>query len=100
MNVKIFGETYKVIVADITNCMGYIELKEKRIYLAKDQPLDEMFHTLIHEMLHGLFHRTSVNQSISYDLEQGIVNNIATMILENPHVFQKKAGSLKKASVK
>ena len=50
----------------------------------------EFMHTLIHECGHALFYRVSINQAISFEVHEYIVNNMATMLLENFDVKLKK----------
>lgn len=50
----------------------------------------EFMHTLIHECGHALFYRVSINQAISFEVHEYIVNNMATMLLENFDIKLKK----------
>lgn len=54
---------------------------------------EELLHTVLHEAGHVLFYRVSINQGVSYEVHEFIVNNYATMLLENfdikPKVRQK-----------
>lgn len=51
---------------------------------------EEMMHTLLHELGHAMFYRVSINQSISREVHEYIVNNYATMLLENFDITPKK----------
>ena len=55
---------------------------------------EELMHTLIHECGHALFYRVSINQAVSFEVHEYIVNNMATMLLEN---FDIKFKSTKRA---
>ena len=50
----------------------------------------ELMHTILHELGHCMFYRVSINQAVSYEVHEFIVNNFATMILENFDVRMKK----------
>lgn len=43
----------------------------------------ELLHTLLHECGHAMFFRVSINQAISFEVHEFIVNNYSTMLLEN-----------------
>ncbi len=43
----------------------------------------ELMHSILHELGHALFYRVSINQAVSFETHEFIVNNYATMLLEN-----------------
>ena len=43
----------------------------------------ELLHSLLHECGHALFYRVSIQQAVSFEVHEFIVNNYATMLLEN-----------------
>ena len=53
----------------------------------------ELLHSLLHEAGHALFYRVSIQQAVSFEVHEFIVNNYATMLLEN---FEVKPKCLKK----
>jgi len=53
----------------------------------------ELLHSLLHECGHALFYRVSIQQAVSFEVHEFIVNNYATMLLEN---FDVKPKCLKK----
>ena len=53
----------------------------------------ELLHSLLHECGHALFYRVSIQQAVSYEVHEFIVNNYATMLLEN---FEVKPKCIKK----
>lgn len=84
-SIKVFGETYKIKVIkekDPVN-LGLCDFQKKIILVHDRQSSKEIMHTLIHEVGHAVFNRIGLNQSISHDLEEVIVDSIATAISEN-----------------
>lgn len=63
-----------------SHIMGYYDLEQEAIYL---QGVKEDYGTLIHEIGHAIFHRTGLKQAISGDVEEIVVENIATALMEN-----------------
>lgn len=87
----VFGTKYKVIITKLDELFsGKIYDKEKIIYINESDKKSEQLHTAIHELMHGLFKETSLNQAISPDLEEVIVNNVATLITKNFNISWKK----------
>lgn len=85
-SVTVFGHRYKV-KAEKDLCRqgayGMCDRLKKIIHIDADLKGDPLYHTLIHELGHALFDRIGICQGISSDLEEVIVENVATMILEN-----------------
>lgn len=50
----------------------------------------EVLHSLLHEIGHAMFYRVSINQAVSFEVHEFIVNNYATMLLENFDLKVKK----------
>lgn len=55
----------------------------KEIAVNKNHTEDDVMHSILHELGHALFFRVSINQSVSYEVHEFIVNNYATMLREN-----------------
>lgn len=67
------------------------------IKIKKSLPPDERLHTLIHEIGHAVVMRTGLKQSeLSHDVEEVLVENIATSIMENFEVHFRWSKSYKK----
>lgn len=84
--LKIFGLKVKLIISDKLpiNVAGQYEPDKTIITLNALHETDkELLHTLLHECGHAMFYRVSINQAISYEVHEFIVNNYATMLLEN-----------------
>ena len=84
--MHVFGAKIKLRVnAKLPNHIAaqYEPLKDM-ISLSENHDSDqELLHSLIHEMGHALFYRVSINQAVSFETHEFIVNNMATMLLEN-----------------
>jgi Zn-dependent peptidase ImmA (M78 family) len=82
---NIFGLKVKLIIGNLpANIAGTYDPDRNIISINSDHETDkELLHTLLHETGHVLFFRVSINQSISYEVHEYIVNNYATMLLEN-----------------
>ena len=80
--IDIFGTKYKIkekdsiiyegIVAD-----GLIDFRNHTIYLVKSLKKKDKLRVLYHEMGHGIIHETGLDQSISLEVEEILVQNFA-----------------------
>lgn len=95
----IFGLKVKLIVTALSSGVaGMYEhgAKKKVIYVHPDHETnEELMHTILHETGHALFYRVSINQGVSYEVHEFIVNNYATMLQENFWVIPKSKENLK-----
>ena len=83
--LNIFGAKIKLIVCDLGfGIAGQYEPAKKVITISPNHETDnEFIHSVLHECGHALFYRVSINQAVSYETHEFIVNNYATMLLEN-----------------
>lgn len=88
-SINIFGaninilESYPCLDDDGNLVEGYFCSKTLTIAINKKLSSEDKLHTLIHEIGHAMFFRTSLWQtSINSQLEEIIVNNMATAIVE------------------
>jgi Zn-dependent peptidase ImmA (M78 family) len=84
--LKIFGLKVKLLISNKMplNVAGQYEPDKCVITLNSMHETDkELLHTLLHECGHAMFYRVSINQAISFEVHEFIVNNYATMLLEN-----------------
>ena len=83
--LMIFGNKIKLRIADLdVGIAAQYEPKKKTISISPIHDTDdELLHSLLHECGHALFYRVSINQAVSYETHEFIVNNYATMLLEN-----------------
>ena len=84
--MNVFGLKVKLIISkDLPmNVAGQYEYGKELITLNNLHESDkELIHTLIHELSHAMFYRVSINQAISFETNEFICNNMATVILEN-----------------
>ena len=82
-SVTIFGLKFKVKVAKLNGYLGLCDRLTSTIYVEANQSDKDKLHTLLHEMGHAVFGRVGLVQGISPELEEVIVENIATAIVEN-----------------
>jgi Zn-dependent peptidase ImmA (M78 family) len=84
--LNIFGLKIKLVVSlkIPPNIAGQYEHDKKMISLNHLHESDkELLHTLLHECGHAMFYRVSIQQAVSWEVHEFIVNNFATMLLEN-----------------
>lgn len=82
-NLKIFGLKFKVKVTALNGILGLCDRSSNTIYIEQDQPEKEMWHTLLHELGHAVFGRIGLIQGVNHEIEEIIVDSLATAILEN-----------------
>ncbi len=97
--LNIFGLKVKIVIQALSNGVaGMYEHgpRKKTIYLhSEHETNEELMHTLLHECGHCLFYRVSINQGVSFEVHEFIVNNYATMLQENFWVIPKDKENLK-----
>ena len=82
-SVKIFGLKFKVKVVPLHGVLGLCDRLTNTIYIEAAQSDKDKLHTLIHEIGHAVFGRVGLCQGISPELEEVIVEAMATAIIEN-----------------
>lgn len=83
---NVFGIKVKVKVSDRLppNIAGQFEPAKETITLNAVHESDkELLHTILHEVGHAMFYRVSIQQAVSWEVHEFIVNNFATVLLEN-----------------
>ena len=84
-SVMVFGEKFKVkrklLAAD--GLAGYCDREGKEIVIAKELNLPDAFQTLLHEIGHAVFSRIGLMQAINPEVEEIVVESIATAFSEN-----------------
>lgn len=83
--IMVFGSKIKILVKPLPNGIAaQYHIDGKTIVISPIQETDNGFlHSLLHECGHALFYRVSINQAVSYETHEFIINNYATMLLEN-----------------
>lgn len=84
--LNIFGSKVKLKVSDKfpPNVAAQYEPSKETITLNIIHDTDkELLHSLLHEAGHAMFYRVSIQQAVSWEVHEFIVNNFATMLLEN-----------------
>lgn len=90
--LNIFGLRISVEVSNDmpSNAAGLYEPYEAKIKIHPDHPnKQEFMHTLLHEAGHAMFYRISINQAVSKEVHEFIVDNFATMLLDNFNIEPK-----------
>jgi Zn-dependent peptidase ImmA (M78 family) len=86
--IRVKGTYYKIFFVDIkekfdVECVvGYCFSDKKEIYVEKNLNKENKIKTLLHELFHALMHEISLDQVISSDNEQLIVDNFANATYE------------------
>lgn len=83
---NVFGLKVKVKIDKklSPNIAGQYEPTKELISLNEMHETDkELLHTLCHELAHAMFYRVSISQAISFETNEYICNNFATMLIEN-----------------
>ena len=92
-SLNIFGKKVPVKVIDglmESGIAGLFKPQTEEIYIAKKQTKDDAVHTLLHEIGHAVIQRTGIKQAIPHEIEEVIVENMATVIIENFTISLKK----------
>lgn len=82
-NVNIFGLKFKIKVVPLNGILGLCDRITNTIYIEASQSEKDKLHTLLHEVGHAVFGRVGLVQGISPELEEVIVESMATAIIEN-----------------
>ena len=96
-SLKIFGLKFKVKVAPLGGILGLCDRATSTIYIEEAQTDTDKMHTLLHEIGHAVFGRVGLVQGISPELEEVIVENIATALVENFEIRAKIKAPLVKS---
>lgn len=90
--LNVFGQKVKLKIDDSLpfNVAAQYDIVKNQIALNTIHDTDdELLHSLLHEAGHALFYRVSIQQAVSFEVHEFIVNNYATMLLENFEVKPK-----------
>lgn len=80
----VFGQKTPLKFVEMDNRFAaQYDITTKEISVNKNHQDDDVMHSVLHELGHALFFRVSINQSVSYEVHEFIVNNYATMLREN-----------------
>ena len=82
-NVTIFGTKFKIKITKLNGYLGLCDRVASIIYIEAAQSDKDKIHTLVHEIGHAVFSRVGLCQGVSDEIEEVIVENMATALLEN-----------------
>ena len=88
-SLKIFGQKFKVKVTNLNGFLGLCDRSTSTIYIEVDQTTEEKWHTLLHEIGHAIIGRVGITQAISPEIEEVIVEALASGLMENLDVAVK-----------
>ena len=86
----VFGQTYKVEYKDLGDSVGGYCHSNGLIQINERLDESQVMPVLIHEFFHAVFNRVSLDQTISYAVEQIIVDTFAKALVENFEVKVRK----------
>lgn len=94
--VNVFGKPYLVkyvedptLPGDEHQVAGYCDNKKCEILVSSKLQKEEMTQTTLHEEFHAVFHRVGINQSVGREIEEVIVDSLATFLVDNYKVTPK-----------
>jgi len=77
-------------IKDYENCDGLCKVVDKIIYIKENNDSDYFNSVLLHEIGHAVFWESSIGQtSVSHDLEEIIVDQIAKALVKNFNIQPK-----------
>ena len=88
--VIVLGEKYKIkLIKDLKSkgICGECDFDKKIISIDSSLKKDDYWSTLIHEIGHAIFNEASINQAISHDLEEVIVDLFSRVMTKNKLVI-------------
>ena len=92
--LDVFGKKVKVLIKSLhPNYAAQYDVVNHEIFIndVEESYMEQgPLHSLLHEAGHALFYRVSINQAVSFETHEYIVNNYATMLLENFDITPKK----------
>ena len=88
-SVKIFGRKFKIVEKALGGYLGLCDRETSTLFIEVAQSEREKCHTLIHEIGHAVIGRVGINQAIPLELEEVIVDAVATALVENFDIYIK-----------
>jgi hypothetical protein len=85
-HINIFGQKVKLKIDDKLPINVAAQYDPSKFIISLNpihETDEELLHSLLHEAGHSLFYRVSIQQAVSFEVHEFIVNNFATMLLEN-----------------
>ena len=98
-DIELFGMNWTVRILSreqLGNNLGICAFDLQEIWLLDEQDEKDQLQTLCHEIGHAVFYRTGLKQAIGHELEEVIVENIATGIVEGLSQLSTKNKKIKK----
>lgn len=79
----IYGQKVKVEYAELENTVGGLSYSSGLIQINKHLPKEHVPQVLLHEFFHSVISRTSLDQRLSLDVEEMIVELLSKAVVEN-----------------
>lgn len=84
---NVFGRKIKVKFAQLDSNIAGMYYNDKGLILINEALAEKGYEdilqdTLIHEILHAMFYRVSIDQAVSWQVHEYIVNNAAVLLRE------------------
>lgn len=82
--INILGKTYQILYKDLRldHSFGITDNRKGVILIDQSLTGEELEHTLLHEFFHGVLYRTGASQALQGDIEEVIVDSIATFLVD------------------
>lgn len=79
------GKTYKIEYKDIRHeaAFGMTDNRKTLITIEKTLTGKELEQTMLHEFFHGVLSRTGASQALPNELEEIVVDSIATFLVDH-----------------
>jgi len=87
---RIFGQKVLVEYADLDDRIGGLSHSKGLIQINNRMPKNLVKQVLLHEFFHSVIGRTSLDQRISIDLEEILVEMLSKAVIENFNITIKK----------
>ena len=83
-SIMILGKRYDIFYKDLRadHAFGMTDNRKRVILIDQSLTGEELQQTLLHEFFHAVLHRTGASQALHGDLEEVLVDSIATFLVD------------------